>query len=144
LLEAELEILLGRLGAREQVADRLDLLGCVAVGRAGDRELVVRQVVAGAHEREGLQRLGAGAHEARQRRIARGRDDPARPDRDSMDAMRRLDDSVAAHLDDDRLAHAREPYVPLRMVGGFGMVGICRPVTATTTRPRTRWSSPTP
>ena len=34
------------------------LLRGVSVRGAGDRELVVRQVVAGAHEREGLQRLG--------------------------------------------------------------------------------------
>jgi hypothetical protein len=77
---------------------------------ARDRQLVVRQVVPGAHERQRLQRLRGGAHEARQRRVAGRCYHRARADRDRMDPVRRLDDSVAAHLDDDRLAHAREPY----------------------------------
>jgi hypothetical protein len=82
------------------------------MGGAGDRELVVRQVVASAHEGQRLQRLRGGAHEARQRRVTGGGDHLARADGDGMNAVRRFDDSAAAHLDDDRLAHAREPYVP--------------------------------
>src|SRR3954471_4279530 len=42
LLETELEIVLRRLGAREQAANRLDLLDRVVVRGAGDRELVIR------------------------------------------------------------------------------------------------------
>jgi hypothetical protein len=55
-----------------------------------------------------------------------------------VDTVHRLHNSVAAHLDDDRLSHAGEPYVPLLMVGISSMVGICRPLMDTTTRPRTR------
>ena len=43
LLRAELEVVLGRLGPREQRAHRGDLLRRVVMGGAGDRELVVRR-----------------------------------------------------------------------------------------------------
>ncbi len=51
LLDAELEIVLRRLGPREQRTHGGHLLGRVAMGGARDRKLVVRQVVAGSHER---------------------------------------------------------------------------------------------
>ena len=127
LLDAELEIVLRRLGPREQRANSRDLLGRVAMRGARDRELVVRQVVAGPHERQRLERLGGGAHEARQRRVARRGHDLAAAHGDGVNPVHRLDDSVAAHLDDDRLAHAREPYADLRMVDICRMVGRCRP-----------------
>src|SRR6266404_2028382 len=107
------------------------------MGGAGDRKLVVGQVVASADERESLQRLRRGAHEARQGRIARRYDHLAPANGDGMDTVHRLDNCVAAHLDDNRLPHAGEPYVPMRMVGISSMVGICRPLMDTTTRPKT-------
>ena len=127
LLHAELEIVLRRLGTRKQRSDGSDLFGRVVMRGAGDCELVVRQVVAGSHQRKRLQRLGGGAHEARQRRVARRGHDFARADSDCVNPVHRLDSFVPAHLDDDRLAHAREPYADLRMVDICRMVGRCRP-----------------
>ena len=90
------------------------------------------------NKREGLQRLGGGAHEGRQRRVAGHADHLAVTNSHRVNPVRRLDDPVAAHLDEDRLAHAHEPYADWRMVGVSSMVGICRPLMATTTRPTTR------
>ena len=145
LLRAELEIGLRRLGPREQRAHRGDLLGRVVMGGAGDRELVVRQVVAGAHERQRLQRLRGGAHEARQRRVAGARRPPRRRERRlrergaraSTTPLRRTSTTIGSLT---KANHMRS----LRMVGFSGMVGICRPLMGTTTRPTKRWSSPTP
>ena len=137
LLQPELEIVLGRVRVREELARRLDLLGRVVMGRARDCDLVLREVVARAHERQCLDRFRGGAHEADELRVAGARDDLAAAHRDSMYAVPRLDDSVPAHLDDDRLAHGSEHYADLRMVGICRTIGKCRPLErGTTTRPR--------
>ena len=112
LLRTELEVVLRRFRAPEERADGRDLLGRVVVGGASDRELVVWKVVARAHERERLERLRGGAHEARQRRVARRRHHLVAADGHRVNSVHRFDHPVPAHLDDDRLAHAREPYVP--------------------------------
>ena len=62
-----------------------------------------------------------------ERRVAGLGDDRAVAHRDRVHPVPRLDDSVAAHLDDDRLLTRREPYAALRMVGICRMFGICRP-----------------
>ena len=90
---------------------------------AGDRDLVVRQVVARAHERERLDGFDEERMKHVERRVAGGRDDLASAHGDGVNEVPRLDDSVPAHLDDDRLAHAARtiralangrdlPYVP--------------------------------
>ena len=63
------------------------------------------EVVARANERQRLERLRRGAHEADELRVAGARDDLAVAHRDGVDAVPRLDDSAPAHLDDDRLDH---------------------------------------
>jgi hypothetical protein len=70
---------------------------------ARDREVAVVQIVARARKRQRLDRLRRGAHEAGERRVPGLGDDRAVAHRDRVHAVLRLDDAVAAHLDDDRL-----------------------------------------
>src|SRR5262249_53171758 len=137
LLETELEVVFGRVRVREELPRGLDLLGCVVMGRARDRDLVVSEVVARAHERQRLQRLRSRAQEADELRIAGARDKFAAAHRDGVDTVPRLDNSVPAYLDEDRLIHDREPYADLRMVGISRMFRVCRPKTGTTTPRKT-------
>src|SRR6185437_16692107 len=67
----------------------------------------VRQIVPRTHERKRLERLRRRPHEARLHRVTCGRDDLAFPNRDGVNPVPGLDNSVPAHLDHDRLRHAR-------------------------------------
>src|SRR5205085_10390816 len=60
LLEAELEVVLGRRGLREQPSDRLDLLRLGTVGSGRDRDVLVVELVARANRRQCLERLRGG------------------------------------------------------------------------------------
>ena len=138
LLEPELEVVLGGAGVREELPRRLDLVRRVVVRGASDRDLVLRKIVAGTDERQRLQRLGGGTHEAGQLRIPGRRDDLPTPHGDGVDAVPRFDDSVAADFRDDGLTHDYEPYADLLMVGIYCMFSRCRPKMDTTTRRRKR------
>src|SRR5437588_3357913 len=107
LLRPELEVVLRRVGPREQRTHGGDLLRRVAVRGTGDCELVVRQVVSRADERKRLERFRRGTHEAGLRKVPGCRDDLAAANRDGMNPMHGLDHSVPAHFDDDRFRHGR-------------------------------------
>ena len=109
-LEAEFEVVLARAGVGEKLARRLDLVGRGVMGRTRDRDLVLGEVVARTDERQRLQRLRGGPHEADEIGVAGARDDLAATHRDGMHAMPCLDDSVPSDIHDDGFAHKREDY----------------------------------
>src|SRR6185369_10880594 len=97
LLRSELEIGLGGGCALEQAACRLELRRLRAVGRARDRELDLRDVIALAREWQRLEWLGGRAVERDQFRIAGRLDDLAVPDDDGVDPVHRLDERASPH-----------------------------------------------
>ncbi len=100
---AELEVVHGGGRLREQCADGGDLVVGRAVGRGGDREVAAVEVVAGAGDRQRLDRLRRGAHEAGEVRLPGLGDHSPVPHGNRVHPVHRLDDPVAAHLDDDRV-----------------------------------------
>jgi hypothetical protein len=101
-LETELEVVLRRFGFREKSSHSLDLLRRRTVRRGRNREVARVEVVAGADERQRLNRLGRAAHEAGEAGVSGLGDDGAVPDGNRVHAVARLDDAVPAELDDDR------------------------------------------
>ena len=73
----------------------------------GDRQVAVVEVVARAGERERLDRLRRGAHEAGERAVAGLGDDRAVLDGDRVHPVLRFHEAVATDLDDDDV-HGRE------------------------------------
>ena len=69
-LRAALEVVLGRVGLREEALHGLELVRTMEMRRAGDRDLGVVEVGPGAHDRERLDRLGRAAEERDELRIA--------------------------------------------------------------------------
>jgi len=107
LLEAELEVVLGRVGLGEEGSRGRQLLRGGAVRRAGDRDVLVGQVVSRPDERQRLDRLAARAHEAHEPGIARLLHDRPVPNGHRVHPVHRLDDPVPANFDDQRLGHGR-------------------------------------
>jgi hypothetical protein len=60
---AALEVVLGRTRAGEELPDGRELLGPGSMRGARDRHVLLREIVVGTHEQEGLDRLGGRAHE---------------------------------------------------------------------------------
>ena len=108
LLQADLELVLGRGRLRQQRADGGDLVVGGAVRRRGDREVAVVEVVAGAGQRQRLDRLGRGAHEAGERAVSGLRDDDAVLHRHRVHPVPGLHGAAATDLDDDRV-HLVDP-----------------------------------
>ena len=86
----------------EEPPNRVELRRLRLVRRARDRELAQVEVVAGAHERQSLDRLRRGAQEGDEPRVARLLDDRAVAPRDRVDSVPGLDDRAATHHDFDR------------------------------------------
>ena len=74
-LRAALEVVLGRVGLREEALHGLELVRTMEMRRAGDRDLGVVEVGSRAHDRECLERLRRAAEERDERRVAARRDD---------------------------------------------------------------------
>ena len=102
LLDPALELPLARGRVGEEPPDRVELGRLRPVRGAGDRELAQVEVVAGAHERQGLDRLRRGAQERDEPRVARLLDDRAVAPRDRVDSVPGLDHRAAPHHDLDR------------------------------------------
>ncbi len=102
-LRAALEVVLGRVGLREEALHRLELIRPMEMRGAGDRDLGVVEVGPGAHDRERLDRLRRAAERRDELGIAARGDDRAVGHRDGVDAMPRLDEIAAPGFDHDRL-----------------------------------------
>ena len=107
-LRARFEVGLGCVRLREQRPDDLELLGPGEMRGARDRDLAVVEIGTRADERERLDRLGGGAEEDEQPRIAGLGNDLPVADGDGVHGVHRLDDAAADHLDLDRIGHSRE------------------------------------
>ena len=102
LLDPALELPLARGRVGEEPADGVELRRLRPVRGARDRELAQVEVVAGAHERQRLDRLRRGAQEGDEPRVARLLDDRAVAPSDRVDSVPGLDDRAATHHDLDR------------------------------------------
>ena len=107
-LGAALELVLGRGRLLEQAANRRELLGRGEVRGGRDRDLLRRQVVADADERQRLERFRRRAQVGDAAVLAGLLDDRAVADGDGMDEMRRLDDAAAPD-DDPQCLHDAGP-----------------------------------
>ena len=86
-LRAALEVVLARVGLREEALHRLELVRTMEMRRAGDRDLGVVEVGPRAHERKRLDRLRRAAEERDERRVAARRDDASVGHGDSVHAV---------------------------------------------------------
>ena len=101
-LRSALEVVLARVGLREEALHRLELVRTMEMRRAGDRDLGVVEVGPRAHERERLERLRGAAEKRDERRVAAGRDDVSIGHGDSVHAVPSL-------LAPASKAHDRDP-----------------------------------
>ena len=101
-LDPALELPLARGRVGEEPPNGVELRGLRLVRGARDRELAQVEVVAGPHERQGLDRLRRGAQEGDEPRVARLLDNLAVAPRDRVDSVPGLDDRAAPHHDFDR------------------------------------------
>ena len=99
-------VLLGR-RLREQAPHGGELLGRSEVRRRGDRDLLRRQVVARADERQRLERLRRRTQERDEVRVAGLLDDRAVAHGNRVDHVPRLDDLAAPDGDNDRIHGGR-------------------------------------
>ena len=103
VLEAALELVLGRGRLGEERADGLELVRKGHVRRRCDGQVPLLQVVARPGERQRLQRLGRRAQVADETGVAGGRDDLPVADRDRVDEVDGLDGRPAADDYPERL-----------------------------------------
>ena len=103
---ATLELVHSRGRLVEQAADRGELLRRGEVRGGGDRDLLVGEVVPGAHERQRLEGLGRGAEVRDEAGVARLGQDSTVLNGDRMDVMARLLHVAAADDHRERI-HAR-------------------------------------
>lgn len=105
---ARLEVRFGRGGTAEEAADGGELFRSSEVGGARDRDLPIVEVVECPHEGESLERLGRGAQEGQDARIAGFRDDLPVANRNRVHGVNSFDDLASGHLDLDRTRHSGE------------------------------------
>jgi hypothetical protein len=113
LLDADLELLLRRGSLGQQPPDGLDLFRLGAMGSRRDRDVCVVQVVARAHERQRLERLGRRAQRRDQLAVARLGDDLAIPYGNGVYEVDRLHERSAPHGYADRVHEARRVFACL-------------------------------
>jgi formamidopyrimidine-DNA glycosylase len=96
---AAFQFVLGCRRALEERANGGELVGACEMRRAGDRDFFVRQIGPSADDRQRLQRLGRGAHEGYESRVAGFEDDGAVLYGDRVHDVAGLDETAADRLD---------------------------------------------
>ncbi len=107
-LQPALEVVLGRARLREEVSHGLELVRPMQMRRAGDCDLGVVEVGAGAHDRQRLDRLRRAAEVRDELGVAARVENLPIGHGDRVDSMPRLDGIAAPGLDDDRAHSGRD------------------------------------